>query len=46
MSARLSDEVNVPDTVKSPVMETLPGMVTEPDESIVSLATPPVTNAI
>ena len=36
----------VPFTVIFPVMFTLPGIVTTPDESIVSLANPPVTNDI
>ena len=43
MSAMLSLELNRPFTVKPPEMETLPGIVIDPDPSIVSRATPPVT---
>jgi hypothetical protein len=44
--ARLSVEVKEPFTVRLPVMVTLLAKVAVPDESIVALATPPVTSAI
>jgi hypothetical protein len=43
MRAMLSLELNNPLTDRFPEMETLPGIVTDPDPSIVSRATPPVT---
>ena len=44
MRASWSEKLVVPFTVIFPVMFTLPGIVTTPDESIVSLANPPVTS--
>ena len=44
MRASWSEKSVVPFTTIFPVMFTLPGIVTTPDESIVSLANPPVTN--
>jgi len=41
----LSVDVNEPLTVKLPAIETFPVKVAAPAESIVSLATPPVTRA-
>jgi hypothetical protein len=46
MRARLSVEFNEPVTVRLPVIVTLFAKVAVPDESIVALATPPVTSAI
>jgi hypothetical protein len=46
MRARLSVESKLPATDKLPLIETLPGMVIEPDASIVRPATPLFTNAI
>jgi len=46
MRARLSVEVKLPRTDKLPPMETLPGMVIEPDASIVKPATPLLTRAM
>ena len=46
MRASWSEKSVDPFTRIFPVMFTLPGIVTTPDESIVSLANPPVTNDI
>ena len=46
MRASWSEKSVDPFTTIFPVMFTLPGIVTTPDESIVSLANPPVTNDI